>query len=72
MDESIEAVIEMRNQDLILMKNEGILSHRGNQMSLINVIDGKQIQENVNADDETRITLGEELQWDSKEKCTEE
>lgn len=41
-------------------------------MSLINVIDEKQMQENVNEDDETRITLGEELQRDNKEKCTKE
>ena len=30
------------------------------------------MQENVNVDDETRITLGEELHRDSKAKCTEE
>ena len=44
MDESIEAVIEMRNQDLILMRNEEILSKKGNQMSFINVIDENQMQ----------------------------
>lgn len=54
------------------MKNEGIFSQKGNQMILINVIDENEIQENVNADGETRITLGEELQRDNKEKCTEE
>ena len=54
------------------MKNEGILSQKGNQMSLINVINENQIQGNVNANDETRITLGEELQRDNKAKCTEE
>lgn len=62
----------MKNQDPILMKNEGILSQKGNQMSLINVIDENKIQENVNADGETRITLGEELQMNNKEKCAEE
>jgi len=72
MDESIEAVMEMRNQDLILMKNEGILSQKGNQMSLISATNEYQVQENVNEDDGTRITLGEELQRESKEKCTEE
>ena len=72
MDESKEAIIEMKNQDLILMKNEGILSQKGNQMSLINVTDEKQMQENVNVDGETRITLGEELQRDNKVKFTEE
>ena len=30
-------------------------------MNLINVIDEKQVQENINEDDETRINLGEEL-----------
>jgi len=64
--------MEMRIQDFILMKNEKILSYKCNQMSLINVIDEKQMQENVNEDDETRITLGEELQRDSKAKCTGE
>jgi len=54
------------------MKNEGILSQKGNQMSLINVINENQIQGNVNANDETRITLGEELQRDNKAKCTKE
>ena len=72
MDESIEVFMEMKNQNLILMENEEILSQKGNQMSLINVIDEKQMQENVNEDDETRITLGEELQMDNKAKCTEE
>jgi len=72
MDESIEAVMEMRNQDIILMKNEGILSQKGNQMSLINIIDQNQVQENVNEDDGTRITLGEELQRDNKAKCTKQ
>lgn len=72
MDESIEVVIEINNQDLILMKNEGILSQKGNQMSLINVIYENQMQENVNADGETMITLGEELQKGSKAKCTKE
>jgi len=37
LDESIEVVIEMRNQDLILMKNEGILSQKGNKIILSNV-----------------------------------
>jgi len=41
-------------------------------MSLINFIDANQIQENVNADGKTRITLGEELQRGSKAKFTEE
>ena len=72
MEETKEAVMEMRIQDFILMKNEKILSYKCNQMSLINVIDEKQMQENVNEDDETRITLGEELQRDSKAKCTGE
>jgi len=48
MDESKEAVIDMKNQDLILIKNEGKMSQRYNQMSLINVIDEKKMQENVN------------------------
>jgi len=30
------------------------------------------MRENINEDDEIRITLGEELQRGSKEKCTEE
>lgn len=72
MDDSIEAFMEMRNQDLILMKNEEILSQKGNQMSLINVFDENKMQENVNVEVETNITLGEELQGDSKAKCTEE
>ena len=42
MDESIEVVMEMRNQDLILIKNEGIFPQKGNQMSMINVIDEKK------------------------------
>jgi len=54
------------------MKNEGILFQKGNQMNLTNVIDENQMQENINEDDETRITLGEELQRDSKAKCIEE
>lgn len=54
---SFEVVIEMEDQDLILMRNEGILSQRGNLMDLINVIDEEQMQENINADDETRIAL---------------
>ena len=58
MDESKDVVIEMKNRDLILMKNEGILSQKGNQMSLINVVDENQIQENVSAYGETRIALG--------------
>ena len=37
LDESIEVVIEMRNHDLILMKNEGILSQKGNKIILSNV-----------------------------------
>ena len=40
--QSFKAIIEMEDQDLILMKNEGILSQKGNKMSLINVIDEKQ------------------------------
>ena len=59
--QSFEVVIEMEDQDLILMKNEGILSQRGNLMNLINFIDEEQMQENINEDDETRITLGEEI-----------
>ena len=55
--QSFKAVIEMEDQDLILMKNEGILSRRGNLMNLINVIDEGQMQENINADDGTRIAL---------------
>jgi len=54
------------------MENEGILFQKGNKMSLINVIDENQMQENVNVDGETRITLGKELQRDNKAKCTEE
>ena len=42
MKESKEADIEMRNQDLILMKNEEILFQKGNQMILTNVIDEKK------------------------------
>ena len=62
----------MRNQGLILMKNEEILSQKDKKMSLINLIDENQMQENVNEDDETRITLGQELQRDIKVKCIEE
>ena len=46
--QSFEAVIEIEDQDLILMKNEGILSQRGNLMNLTNVIDEEQMQENIN------------------------
>lgn len=62
----------MEDQDLILMKNEGILSRKGNLKNLINVIDEEQMQENINADDETRIALEEGLQKDNKAKCIEE
>lgn len=72
MDESIEAVMEMRNQDLILMKNEGILSQKGNQMSLINDFDEEQMQENINADGETRVALGEGKQQEIKGKLEED
>jgi len=59
MVESIEVFMERRNQDLILVKNEGIMSQKGNQMSFIDVIDENQMQENDNANDETSIVLGE-------------
>ena len=68
----IKAIIEMGDQDLILMKNKGILSQRGNLMNLINVIDEEQMQENINADDEATIALEEGLQRDNKAKCIEE
>ena len=68
----MEVVIEMEDQDLILMKNEGILSQRGSLMNLINVIDEEKMQENITVDDEKRIALEEELQRDSKAKCTKE
>ncbi len=41
-------------------------------MNLINAIDEEQMQENINADDETRIALEEGLQRNSKAKCIEE
>ncbi len=69
---SFEAVIEMEDGDLILMKNEGIFSQRGNLMNLINVTDEEQMQENTNADDGARIALEEGLHRDSKAKCIEE
>lgn len=72
MDESIETVMEVRSQDLILMKNEGILSQKGNQMSLIDAIDGNQMQKNDNADDETRIALGEYKQQEIEGKIGKE
>lgn len=56
----------MEDQDLILMKNEGILSQRGSRMNLINVIDEEQMQKNINADDGERIALEEFLQRDIK------
>jgi len=43
------------------MKNEGILSQRGNLRNLINVIDEEQMQENINANDGARIALDEGL-----------
>ena len=70
--QSFKVVIEMKHQDPILMNNEGILSHRGNLMNLINVIDEEQMRENINADDETRMVLEEGSQRDIKEKCIEE
>ena len=72
MDESVEAIIEIGDQDLILMKNEGILSQRGNLMNLINVIDEEQMQENIDEDDGARIDLEEGLKRDNKAKCIEE
>jgi len=41
--QTFKVVIEMEDQDLILMKNKGILSQRGNLMNLIDVIDEEQI-----------------------------
>jgi len=72
MDESIEVVIEMRNQDLILMMNERILSQKGNKMSLISVIGEKQMQENIDADSEARISLEEDKKQETKGKLEEE
>jgi len=62
----------MRNQDLILMENEGILSQKGNQMNLIDVINENQMQEDYNADGEARIALEEDKQQEVEGKLEEE
>jgi len=67
--QSFKAVIKMEDRDLILMKNEGIVSQRGNLMNLINFIEEEKMQENINVDDGARIALEEGLQRDSKAKC---
>lgn len=43
--------MKMEDQNLILMKDEGILSQKGKPMNLINVVDEEQLQENINGED---------------------
>ena len=64
--------MEMEDQNLILMKNEGKLSQRGKPMNLTNVIDKEKFQENANGEDGARIALEDGLQKYSNAKCVEE
>ena len=64
--------MEMEDQNIILMKNEGTLYQRGKPMNLTNFIDEEKLQENASPEDRTRISLEGGLQKDCNAKFIEE